>query len=153
MFDNRTSIRIADSINLTTLRLYNLQLLARLIGMAAGSVAPRIMGIGPVPAIQKLLAKTGLRLSDFDRIEINEAFAAQVLACTRALDCRMMRNMSIAMGARSHSRIRPARASRENDDDRGLRLAPGATIPRPGESLRRCRTRRGFSPGASLKTD
>lgn len=43
------------------------------------------MGIGPVPAIQKLLARTGLRLDDFDRIEINEAFAAQVLACTRTL--------------------------------------------------------------------
>jgi acetyl-CoA acetyltransferase len=53
--------------------------------MAAAGVAPRIMGIGPVPAIQKLLARTGLRLSDFDRIEINEAFAAQVLACTRSL--------------------------------------------------------------------
>jgi acetyl-CoA acetyltransferase len=53
--------------------------------MAAAGVAPRIMGIGPVPAIHKLLAKIGLRLDDFDRIEINEAFAAQVLACTRSL--------------------------------------------------------------------
>ena len=43
------------------------------------------MGIGPVPAIQKLLARIGLRLGDFDRVEINEAFAAQVLACTRRL--------------------------------------------------------------------
>ena len=53
--------------------------------MAAVGVAPRIMGIGPVQAIQKLLTKIGLRLDDFDRIEINEAFAAQVLACTRSL--------------------------------------------------------------------
>jgi 3-oxoadipyl-CoA thiolase len=67
------------------LQKYDLQPLARVIGMAAAGVAPRIMGIGPVPAIQKLLARTGLRLSDFDRIEINEAFAAQVLACTRSL--------------------------------------------------------------------
>lgn len=67
------------------LRKYDLQPLARVIGMAAAGVAPRIMGIGPVPAIQKLLARTGLRLSEFDRIEINEAFAAQVLACTRKL--------------------------------------------------------------------
>ncbi|MGB8235351.1 MAG: hypothetical protein WCF35_05785, partial [Pseudolabrys sp.] len=44
-----------------------------------------IMGIGPVPAIHKLLAKIGRRLDQFDRIEINEAFAAQVLACTRSL--------------------------------------------------------------------
>jgi 3-oxoadipyl-CoA thiolase len=64
---------------------YGLQPLARVISMAAAGVAPRIMGIGPVPAINKLLAKIGLRLDDFDRIEINEAFAAQVLACTRSL--------------------------------------------------------------------
>jgi len=64
---------------------HGLQPLARVISMAAAGVAPRIMGIGPVPAIHKLLAKIGLRLDDFDRIEINEAFAAQVLACTRSL--------------------------------------------------------------------
>ncbi|HBD20793.1 MAG TPA: 3-oxoadipyl-CoA thiolase, partial [Arenimonas sp.] len=46
---------------------------------------PRIMGIGPVPAIQRLLPRLGLSLDDFDRIEINEAFAAQVLACAQAL--------------------------------------------------------------------
>ena len=67
------------------LRTHGLQPLARVIGMAAAGVAPRVMGIGPVPAIHRLLARTGLRLSDFDRIEINEAFAAQVLACTRSL--------------------------------------------------------------------
>ena len=67
------------------LQKHDLQPLARLTGMASAGVAPRIMGIGPVPAIQKLLARTGLRLDDFDRIEINEAFAAQVLACTRTL--------------------------------------------------------------------
>src|SRR5262249_298274 len=58
---------------------------ARFISMAAAGVYPRIMGIGPVPAIHKLLAKIGRRLDEFDRIEINEAFAAQVLACTRSL--------------------------------------------------------------------
>jgi acetyl-CoA acetyltransferase family protein len=67
------------------LKQHGLQPLARVIGMASAGVAPRVMGIGPVPAIQKLLARTGLALTDFDRIEINEAFAAQVLACTRAL--------------------------------------------------------------------
>src|SRR5438128_2195069 len=67
------------------LNTHGLQPLARVIGMAAAGVAPRIMGIGPVPAIQRLLTKTGLCLDDFDRIEINEAFAAQVLACTRSL--------------------------------------------------------------------
>ena len=64
---------------------HGLQPLARIISVAAAGVAPRIMGIGPVPAIHKLLAKIGLRLNDFDHIEINEAFAAQVLACTRSL--------------------------------------------------------------------
>ena len=64
---------------------HGLQPLARITGMASAGVAPRVMGIGPVPAIHKLCARTGLDLADFDRIEINEAFAAQVLACTRAL--------------------------------------------------------------------
>jgi 3-oxoadipyl-CoA thiolase len=64
---------------------HGLQPLARIVGMASAGVAPRTMGIGPVPAIRKLCARTGLGLADFDRIEINEAFAAQVLACTRAL--------------------------------------------------------------------
>jgi 3-oxoadipyl-CoA thiolase len=64
---------------------HGLEPLARIVGMASAAVAPRLMGIGPVPAIHKLLARSGLGLSDFERIEINEAFAAQVLACTRAL--------------------------------------------------------------------
>jgi 3-oxoadipyl-CoA thiolase len=58
---------------------------ARILGMATAGVAPRIMGIGPVPATQKLLSRLGLGLGDFDVIEINEAFAAQVLACLRQL--------------------------------------------------------------------
>src|ERR1700745_1188299 len=64
---------------------HGLQPLARIIRMAAAGVPPRIMGIGPVAAIHKLLTKIGRRLDQFDRIEINEAFAAQVLACTRSL--------------------------------------------------------------------
>ena len=64
---------------------YRLEPLARITGMAAAGVAPRVMGIGPVPAIGKLLARQGRRLADFERIEINEAFAAQVLACAQAL--------------------------------------------------------------------
>ncbi len=62
-----------------------LEPIARVRGMAAAGVAPRHMGIGPVPAIGKLLARLGWSLADCDRIEINEAFAAQVLACLRAL--------------------------------------------------------------------
>jgi 3-oxoadipyl-CoA thiolase len=66
-------------------RTHGLQPLARLLGAASAGVAPRTMGIGPVPAIGKLLERLGLSLSGFERIEINEAFAAQVLACARGL--------------------------------------------------------------------
>jgi 3-oxoadipyl-CoA thiolase len=58
---------------------------ARVLGMAVAGVPPRIMGIGPVPATNKLLKRLGLTLDDFDFLEINEAFAAQALACTRQL--------------------------------------------------------------------
>lgn len=61
---------------------------ARIVGMAVAGVAPRIMGYGPVPAVQKLLARTGLRIEDIDVIELNEAFAAQGLAVLRALGLR-----------------------------------------------------------------
>lgn len=59
--------------------------LARVVGFATAGVAPRVMGFGPTPAVQKLLAQTGLRIGDFDVIELNEAFAAQGLAVLRAL--------------------------------------------------------------------
>lgn len=58
---------------------------ARIVGMAAAGVAPRVMGIGPVLAVQKLLARTGLTIDQMDIIELNEAFAAQGLAVLRDL--------------------------------------------------------------------
>ncbi|WP_232492681.1 3-oxoadipyl-CoA thiolase [Novosphingobium kaempferiae] len=58
---------------------------ARILGMATAGVEPRVMGIGPVPASKKLLARLGLGINDFDLIEINEAFASQVIASMRAL--------------------------------------------------------------------
>jgi len=63
----------------------NLKPLARILAATSAGVDPRLMGIGPVPAIRKLEKKHGLALSDFDLIELNEAFAAQVLACDREL--------------------------------------------------------------------
>jgi len=57
--------------------------LARLVGWASAGVDPKIMGIGPVPAMRKLFQRTGLKLSDFDLVELNEAFAPQVLAVLR----------------------------------------------------------------------
>lgn len=59
--------------------------LARVVGVAAAGVAPRVMGLGPIPAVQKLLVQTKLGIGDFDVIELNEAFAAQSLAVLRAL--------------------------------------------------------------------
>ena len=63
---------------------YNLTPLARVGAAAAAAVAPRVMGLGPIAALAKLTAKTGLGAQDFDVIELNEAFASQVLACLRA---------------------------------------------------------------------
>ncbi len=63
----------------------NLKPLARILAVTSAGVDPRIMGIGPVPAIRKLEQKHAFKLADFDLIELNEAFAAQVLACDREL--------------------------------------------------------------------
>ncbi len=85
-------------------RKYGLKPLARIVSSAVIGVEPRIMGIGPVEASKRALAKAGLTIDDIDIIELNEAFAAQVLACTRALgiaddDVRLNPNGgSIALG-------------------------------------------------------
>jgi acetyl-CoA C-acetyltransferase len=63
----------------------NLKPLARILAVSSAGVDPRIMGIGPVPAMRKTEQKHGLKLADFDLVELNEAFAAQVLACDREL--------------------------------------------------------------------
>ncbi|MFA5574352.1 MAG: 3-oxoadipyl-CoA thiolase [Brumimicrobium sp.] len=63
---------------------HNLKPMARIVGAAVAGVEPRIMGIGPVYATNKLFERTGLTMDDMDIIELNEAFAAQALACVRA---------------------------------------------------------------------
>jgi acetyl-CoA C-acetyltransferase len=63
----------------------NLKPVARILAVTSAGVDPRIMGIGPVPAMKKMEQKHQLKLSDFDLVELNEAFAAQVLACDREL--------------------------------------------------------------------
>jgi len=65
---------------------FNLTPLARIVGYGVAGCDPTIMGIGPVPAINAMLEKTGVSLGEVDQIEINEAFAAQTLACQRALE-------------------------------------------------------------------
>ena len=80
--DGAAAMLIASEI---ALKQYNLNPLARIVASAVVGVEPRIMGIGPVKASKKALAKAGLTLEDMDIIELNEAFAAQSLACTRKL--------------------------------------------------------------------
>jgi acetyl-CoA C-acetyltransferase len=64
---------------------HGLKPMARIVGYAQAGVDPRVMGLGPVPATKKLLDECGLSLDDIDLIELNEAFAAQVIACDREL--------------------------------------------------------------------
>ena len=83
-------------------RAHGLTPLARITGWASAGVDPRRMGIGPVPAVKKLLEKTGLSLDDFDLVELNEAFAPQVLAVLKDLPIPMeklnVNGGSIALG-------------------------------------------------------
>jgi len=65
---------------------FGLTPIARVVGAAAAGVLPDVMGIGPIPAIKKLLARRSLTISDMDVVEVNEAFAAQALAVTRAFE-------------------------------------------------------------------
>ncbi|TYR81378.1 thiolase family protein [Priestia megaterium] len=77
------------------------EVLAKVKDWAVAGVDPSIMGIGPVPAIQKVLQRTGLSLDDFDLIEFNEAFAAQVLACNRELSMDLEK-VNVNGGAIAH---------------------------------------------------
>jgi acetyl-CoA C-acetyltransferase len=80
--DGASSMLVASA---DAVQRHGLTPLARLVGYAQAGVDPKIMGIGPVPATRALLADTGLALDDIDLIELNEAFAAQVIACDREL--------------------------------------------------------------------
>ena len=80
--DGAVALLLADEASAVK---YGLTPRARIVGMATAGVAPRVMGIGPAPATQKVLALTGLRLDQIDVIELNEAFAAQGLAVLRML--------------------------------------------------------------------
>ncbi|MBI3180197.1 MAG: thiolase family protein, partial [Deltaproteobacteria bacterium] len=78
------SVLVSDKL----LKKLGVRPLGRLRGFAVAGVPPDIMGIGPVPAIRKLLEQTGLTLKDIDLFEINEAFAAQAVYCQRELGIR-----------------------------------------------------------------
>ena len=89
-------------VNEETLKRFNLKPIARIVAAAAAGVPPEIMGIGPVPAVQKALKMAGLRVEDIDIFELNEAFASQVLASMRELGIPRekvnMQGGSIAIG-------------------------------------------------------
>jgi acetyl-CoA C-acetyltransferase len=104
--------------------------LATIIGMSWAGVDPKIMGIGPVPATKKVLESTGLSLADIDVIEINEAFAAQVIACERELkfdrDKLNLRGGGISVGhpiGMSGARIMLSLAYQMRDHGHALGLA------------------------------
>jgi acetyl-CoA C-acetyltransferase len=80
--DGACAILLADEAHA---KLHGLTPMARVVGMATAGVPPRIMGIGPAPATEKVLALTGLKLAQMDVIELNEAFAAQGIAVLRML--------------------------------------------------------------------
>ncbi len=80
--DGASSMLVASD---AAVRQHGLKPMARIVGYAQAGVDPKVMGLGPVPATQKLLEKTSTKLEDIDLIELNEAFAAQVIACDREL--------------------------------------------------------------------
>ena len=79
---------------------------ARILGMASAGVPPRIMGIGPVPSTRKLMERLGLKIGDFDLIELNEAFASQALGC--AAPARAAGRCRARQSARRRDRARPS---------------------------------------------
>lgn len=83
--DGAAALLLADE---ETAKRFNLTPMVRIAGMATAGVPPRTMGYGPVPATEKLLSRLGLGIDDMDVIELNEAFAAQALACVRGLGLR-----------------------------------------------------------------
>lgn len=80
--DGAAAVLVCSEKQLATLKAPPI---ARILGVATAGVDPKIMGIGPVPATRTLLARLGMKLDDFDLVELNEAFAAQVIACDREM--------------------------------------------------------------------
>ncbi len=92
---------------------------ARVIGMASAGVPPRIMGIGPVPSTRKLMERLGLKIGDFDVIELNEAFASQGLAVMRQLGLRGRRRARQPERRRHRARPSARHVGRAHRDDGG----------------------------------
>ena len=122
--------------------------LARFVTYATAGVEPERFGIGPVPAIRKALKLAGLTLDQIDLVELNEAFAAQALACLRELPI----DPGPAQRQRRRDRARPpARLHRRqaHDDDPARDAAPRRAL-RPGDDVRRRRHGRRGYPGTDV---
>lgn len=121
---------------------HNLKPLARLVSYGITGCDPTIMGIGPVSAIQQALGKAGISLSQVDRIEINEAFAAQFLACAKELDIDMnktnLHGGAISLGhptGASGSRIVAHLANEFQQEGSTAKLSIGAACIGGGQGI------------------
>jgi hypothetical protein len=143
--DGGAAVVLASS---TEVKARSLTPLARVSGWTTTGVDPRIMGIGPVPAVRKLLDRTGLRLDDFDLVEINEAFAPQVLAVLRDLPIDPARvNVNGGAIALGHPIGRHRRAHRRHV---AVRNGPAWCEAGPRDPLRQRRTWHGHG-GRTLR--
>ena len=114
--------------------------LARVMGVATAGCAPRIMGIGPVPATHKLLARLGVKLDQMDVIELNEAFAAQGLAVLRELGVKRRRSACEPERRRHCARTSARHERGAAGGDSGSRNAGTQTALCPDDHVHRCRT-------------
>ncbi len=125
--------------------------LARIAGWASAGVDPRIMGIGPVPAIEKLRHRSGLEVSLFDLVEINEAFAAQVLAVLKDVDIRAREGQRQRRGDRSRSSHRLHRCA--DCGDAVVRDGAPSGGLRSGHPLRERRNGDGDGGGEAVRVE
>lgn len=139
--DGAGTVIVASEEALSGSNSSNMQPLCRLVSYAVVGCDPSIMGIGPVPAIQQALAKAGKTIQDVDRFEINEAFAAQFLACAQELDLDMTKTNThggaISIGhplGASGSRI-TAHLANEFARDPSVNLSVGAACIGGGQGI------------------
>lgn len=131
--DGAAALLIGSEARAATLRL---EPLGRFLGSAVSGVDPRLMGIGPVPAVRRLLERTGVEIAEIDLVELNEAFASQSLAVIRELGLDPAR-VNVNGGDRDRP---PARyVGRAPGRDAPARAAPPWRPLRPGHALRRGR--------------
>ena len=112
---------------------------ARILGLASAAVPPRIMGIGPVPATRKLMERLGIKISDFDLIELNEAFASQGIACLAATGRPGRRRLRQSAWRRNRARPSARHERRAAGVDGGARHGEAGREACLGNHVRRRR--------------